>query len=125
MKNTITLSSIGKTWILDLDGTVVLHNGYLINGEDTFLSGAKKFLKSIPEEDMIIFVTSRQDKFAAITECFLKNNGIRYHAIIYNAPFGERILLNDKKPSGLKTAIAVNTDRDKFCDISFKIDKEL
>ena len=54
MKKKITLSALGKTWVLDLDGTVVVHNGYLADGKDTLLSGAKTFLDAIPEGDMII-----------------------------------------------------------------------
>ena len=27
-------------------------------------------------------------------------------------PYGERILINDKKPSGLRTSIAINKERD-------------
>ena len=43
--NTIRLSPLGHTWILDLDGTIVKHNGYKIDGYDTFLDGAKEFLE--------------------------------------------------------------------------------
>jgi len=59
------------------------------------------------------------------TETFLLDNGIRFAHVIYNAPFGERILINDRKPSGLDTAIAVNTDRDVFCPVAFEIDPGL
>ena len=47
MKNKIRVSSLGKTWILDIDGTIVKHNGYKIDGEDSFLPGAEEFLKNI------------------------------------------------------------------------------
>lgn len=107
----IELSPLGHTWILDLDGTLVKHNGYLLDGKDTFLDGAVEFLKSIPEKDMILFLTSRTEETAQITEQFLQEHNVRYDQIIYGAPYGERILVNDQKPSGLKTAIAVNTDR--------------
>ena len=43
--NKVTLSTLGHTWILDIDGTIVKHNGYLIDGEDTFLPGAETFEK--------------------------------------------------------------------------------
>ena len=43
--------------------------------------------------------------------CFLENQ-IRYNKIIYDMPNGERILMNDIKPSGLKTAYSYNLDRD-------------
>ena len=110
----LILSNLGHTWILDLDGTIVKHNGYKIDGEDTFLDGAKEFLNSIPVEDMIIFLTSRTEEYRELTECFLRENGVRYNHIIFGAPFGERILVNDKKKSGLVMAACVNGDRDIF-----------
>ena len=121
----VRLSSLPKTWIMDLDGTVVKHNGYIVDGNDALLKGAKEFLAGIPETDMIVFITARTSDLSAITEGFLNGNNIRYDQIIYNAPYGERILINDKKPSGLKTAIAVNTERDVFCDTRFVIDPDL
>ena len=109
----LVLSTLGHTWILDLDGTVVKHNGYKIDGEDSFLPGAEEFLKSIPEKDMIVFLTSRTEEYKVITEQFLQMNGIRYDHIIFNAPYGERILINDNKPSGLKTGFSINLRRDE------------
>lgn len=117
----IKMSPLGKTWVLDLDGTIVKHNGYKIDGYDTFLEGAKEFLKSLPEDDMIVFITSRKTEYAQATEEFLKQAGIRYHHIIYDAPYGERILINDDKPSGLKMAYALNTQRDIFLKKKFEI----
>ena len=108
----IVLSTLGHTWILDLDGTIVKHNGYKIDGEDSFLPGAKVFLDSIPEKDMIVFLTSRTEEYRDITEEFLEKQNVRYDHIVFNAPYGERILINDDKPSGLKMGIAVNKKRD-------------
>ena len=119
-EKTIVLSSLGKTWILDLDGTIVKHNGYKIDGEDTLLDGAISFFKQIAAEDKVIFLTSRSIELKEKTETFLLSQGIRYDAILYEMPFGERILVNDKKPSGLHTAIAVNTERDVFMDVMFE-----
>ena len=121
----LVLSTLGHTWILDLDGTIVKHNGYKIDGEDSFLPGAEEFLKSIPEKDMIVFITSRTEEYRDITEQFLKINGIRYDHIIFNAPYGERILINDDKPSGLKMGIAVNTIRDNSVEAYIVEDKYL
>ena len=115
----IVLSSLGHTWILDLDGTIVKHNGYKIDGEDSFLSGAEEFLSSIPQKDMIVFLTSRTDEFRECTEAFLKKHNVKYDHIIFNAPYGERILVNDDKPSGLKMSIGINKRRDS--EMKFKI----
>lgn len=112
MSETITLSSLSKTWLLDLDGTLIKHNGYKIDGEDSFLPGAKEFLLSIPFDDVVIFLTSRTDDYLEQTIDFLNNNNIRFNHIINNLPYGERILINDKKTSGLITAISINHTRD-------------
>ncbi|MBQ9047803.1 MAG: hypothetical protein IJ120_07870 [Solobacterium sp.] len=114
MSETLVLSALPKTWILDLDGTVLVHNGYLTEAGDCLLPGVKDFFDALPAEDMVIFITSRSVKYKAATEAFLQNSGIRFHTVIYDAPYGERILINDRKPSGLRTAYALNPERDTF-----------
>jgi len=119
------LSALKKTWIIDLDGTIVRHNGYLTDGKDTLLEGAEEFLNGIPEDDMVIILTSRQESERESTLRFLKERGIRFDLAIFGAPNGERILINDMKPSGLRTAISINTVRDRFLDPGFRIDRRL
>lgn len=123
--NEIVLSALGHTWILDLDGTIVKHNGYKTDGTDSFLPGAKEFLNSIPEGDMIIFLTSRTEEYRLLTESFLKKNKVRYDYIIYGAPYGERIIVNDNKPSGLKMSVAITKGRDSNVDIKPVYDETL
>lgn len=125
MSHNLTISPLGHTWFLDLDGTIVKHNGYKLNGQDTLLDGALAFLNSIPKEDMVVFITSRKEEYRKMTEKFLQDNAVRYDYIIFNAPYGERILINDMKPTGLKTAISINIKRDVFSISSFKIDDKL
>jgi len=120
----IKISNLSKVWLIDLDGTVVKHNGYL-NGKEEFLPGAKEFLTSISTSDTIIFLTSRKEKFKEDTIKFLKDNGIKFDFIIFNLPEGERILINDIKPGGLKTAICVNVVRDSIWNLQFEIDEKL
>lgn len=123
--NDLVLSSLGHTWILDLDGTIVKHNGYKIDGVDTFLDGAKDFLDGIPEKDMVIFLTSRADEHRELTESFLHDSGVRYDYIIFGAPYGERILVNDDKPSGLHMSVGICTKRDIFMESEIKEDENL
>lgn len=124
-ENKLILSSLGHTWILDLDGTLVVHNGYKIFGEDRWLPGSLKFLESIPEQDMIIFLTSRKKEIAKQTERFLQDSHVRWNHIIYEAPYGERILINDDKPSGLKMAYAIECQRNDKKTIEVTINKGL
>lgn len=114
MKNKMVLSTLPKTWIFDLDGTLVKHNGYKIDGKDTLLPGAKEYLDALPKEDRIVILTSRTEQYRAETLLFLEESGIRYDDILFNMPYGERIVVNDKKPSGLHTAVAMNPERDCF-----------
>jgi len=120
----LKLSSLPKTWIIDLDGTILKHNGYK-EGKDKLLKGVKEFFDTIPNEDTIIILTSRETKYTDQTINFLKQNKIRYDHIIFNIPFGERILINDKKESGLITAYAINKERNSPFDINFEIDEDL
>ena len=112
--NEIVMSTLPKTWILDLDGTVVKHNGYKIDGEDTLLSGAKEYIDALPADDRVVILTSRTDEYRESTLRFLEEKGIRYDDILFNMPMGERIVVNDRKPSGIDMAYAVNLDRDRF-----------
>lgn len=121
----IEMSALPKTWILDLDGTIVKHNGYKTEGADSLLEGVEDLLSQIKENDMVIFVTSRKREYQEMTERFLDEHGIRYDHIIYEAPYGERILVNDKKPSGLEMAYAFNTKRDKAFDGNIKVNPAL
>lgn len=114
--NKIILSKLNKTWFIDIDGVIVIHNGHLQNG-DQLNKNIKIFFKKISKNDHIILVTSRKKKYKKITEDFLIKNNIRFNYIIYNLPIGERIVINDKKPKGLKTAIAINVKRNNFPDI--------
>ena len=112
MTDTIILSTLPKTWIFDLDGTLVKHNGYKIDGYDTLLDGAKEYVAGIPEGDFVLILTSRTDEYRDLTLSFLKENSIRYDQILFNIPMGERIVVNDRKPSGIDMAVALNIDRD-------------
>ena len=73
----LRLSPMPKTWILDLDGTLVVHDGPFITGKDEFLPGAREFLESIPKRDMIIFLHSSDPHSSLCTvsiwyfQCFL------------------------------------------------------
>lgn len=119
------VSCLGKTWVFDLDGTLVKHNGYKTDGHDTLLDGIDRLLSQVKKEDMVVIVTARDKGYAAQTERFLAENGIHYDHIIYNAPYGERILINDRKPSGLPMSVAIDTDRDRACRVRFEVDEGL
>lgn len=111
-KHQLRISPLGHSWILDFDGTLVEHNGYK-TGEDKFLPGAKEFLLSIPKDDYILITTAREKEAKEKTVKFLNDNGIRFNEILFEMPMGERILINDDKPSGLRCAYAITPNRNQ------------
>lgn len=110
----IVLSTLPKVWVFDLDGTLLKHNGYKIDGYDTILPDVKKYLSTIPPEDKIVIFTSRTEIEREQTVSFLAKEQIRYDIILFDMPVGERIIINDKKPSGLDMAVAFSLERDMF-----------
>ncbi len=108
----LSLSSLPHTWIIDIDGTILKHNSHK-DGGDILLQGVRELWDKIPSEDFIILMSAREYFFAESTISFLKRNSIRFDHVIFGMPMGERILINDTKPSGLATAYAVNVERDR------------
>jgi len=120
----LEFSNLSKTWIFDVDGTIVKHKGYLTDGYDTLLDGVKDFFNKIDKNDKIILLTARKKEYIKDLKIFLKNNNIRYDILLSDIPIGERILINDIKPSGLNCAYAVNKVRDAKLDIQYKINED-
>ena len=58
MKKIKLSKNLSHTWFIDLDGTILEHNGYLIKNKDKLLKGVKLFFKKIPKNDKIIITTS-------------------------------------------------------------------
>lgn len=125
MPTNLLLSPLPHTWIFDVDGTLVKHNGYKIDGYDTLLDGVKELFAAIPSDDMIILLTSRKSEERENLEKFMNKHQLRYNHIIFDAPMGERLLVNDNKPSGLVCAYAVNKTRDDRLNIPFEISEDL
>lgn len=119
----LILSALPHTWLIDVDGTIVVHNGYLGDGGDALLERSAEFLRGIPEGDAVILLTSRDESYREATEGFLRENGIRYDAILFGLPVGERILINDDKPSGLCMSHAVRVKRDEGVDLNYYLDE--
>jgi hypothetical protein len=121
----LTLSTLPKTWIFDLDGLLVPHNGHL-HGGDRLLPGVSDFWAALPAADTVVLLTARAaEQVAAIREFFARE-GLRFDHVVPGCPTGERILFNDAKPSGLRMAHAVNLPRDAgLAEISVQIDPSL
>lgn len=107
----LVLSCLPKTWLIDIDGVILKHNGYK-QSEEILLPGVKQFWEQISREDFVILLTARTEEMRKATLAILDNYGLRYDLAIFGVPTGERICINDKKFSGLLTSYAVNLERD-------------
>jgi hypothetical protein len=89
----------GRTWFIDIDGTIFIHNRYLNHpGEiEKPLPHAKEFLKCIPKHDTIILTTGRSRLEKKTILASLKKAHLRCDDIIFGLPNGNRILINDEK----------------------------
>ena len=121
----LVLSCLPHTWLIDIDGTVLLHNGHK-NGGDVLLPGVLDFWKMLPKEDYVILMSAREQKYQKSTLDFLHEAGLWWSCALFGLPPGERILLNDVKPSGLFTSFAINLVRDSGIEsMKIKFDQRL
>jgi hypothetical protein len=109
--NWFEMSCLPKTWFIDVDGVLVKHNGHL-EGNEQWLEGSLEFLSHLSQEDKIILTTSRQEKDLKNLREKLEAKGIKIDLMITELGHGERIIINDKKISGLRTAFSISLDRD-------------
>lgn len=107
-----SLSTLPHTWLVDLDGTLLAHNGHLA-GHERLLPGVLDFWATIPHHDCIILLSARDESYRASTLDFLCQAGIRFNHALFGLPKGERVVINDAKPSGLAMAHAINVKRDE------------
>ena len=121
----LEFSPLAKTWVLDVDGTLVKHNGYKIDGCDTLLDGVKEFFETLSPDDKVVLLTARKEEYLPALKDFLAKNNIRYDFLLTDMPMGERILVNDRKPSGLDMSFAINKNRDEVFNVAYKINEEL
>ncbi len=126
----LRLSPLGHTWILDFDGTLVRHNGYKdgVTNTDQWLPGALEFLHSIPADDYVLILTAREDEpdVRNRTIEFIRAANVRFNDIKFGMPMGERILINDNKPSGLVCSHAVTPNRNQgLNELNLIIDQNL
>lgn len=105
-----------KTVFCDIDGTLIKHR------KPTDVSRSKvvmlpETIKTLLELDKlgynIILTTGRKESLRQITEKELTKAGIIYDKLVTGIGGGDRILINDKKPCGRKTAWSVVPDRDE------------
>jgi hypothetical protein len=125
MNNKKELSTLSKTWIFDLDGTLVEHNGY--KSTERILPGTVEFFRNnIKDGDVVVLMTARSKNQVKSAIKILNKNNLRFDTIITDLPHGERILFNDKKSSGLITAHSFCIERNAgLSEINIVENKEI
>lgn len=109
--NNVVVSALPHTWLIDVDGTMLRHNGHKMGG-DALLPGVLAFWDQIAPHDCVVLLSARTVDEMADTLAFLDHHGLRYDHVLFGLPKGERVLINDNKPGGLETALAINLPRD-------------
>lgn len=104
-----------KTIICDIDGTLIKHHGnltqQLLNDPEALPGTIEKLNEWDRKGYQIILITGRKEPMRKITEEQLVKLGIVYDKLVMGVTSGERILINDSKPTGEKTAFAVCVER--------------
>ena len=105
-----------KTLFIDIDGTLFEHKGTFSNialSESTLLPNAREKMDEwCSKEYRIILTTARRESLRNRTESELQRLGVPYDCLIMGISKGQRVVINDRRPSGDDTAFAINIDRD-------------
>ena len=105
-----------KTICCDIDGTLVKHElpwkNVIPNKKLEILDGTiEKFSEWDAKGYYIILVTGRKESLRENTIKQLSEAGIIYDKLVMGIGGGPRVLINDNKPDGEKTAFAINIKR--------------
>ena len=104
-----------KTIFVDIDGTLLQHQGSLpdtILRDPILLEGViEKFIEWTGKSYKIIITTARPESMRDVTKGHLEKFGICYDVLLMGLTSGQRILINDKKPSHNTAALAINVER--------------
>lgn len=105
-----------KTLFIDIDGTLFKHNGSFSDialKESTLLPNARERMDEwCSKEYKIILTTARRESLRARTESELARLGVPYDVLVMGISKGHRVIINDSRPNGDKTAFAINIGRD-------------
>jgi hypothetical protein len=105
-----------KTVFLDIDGTLVKHEGTLhainIKGCELLEGTLEKLNEWCLEGVNIILTSGRKESQRKVTEKQLEFLGITYDQLILGIGGGDRILINDAKANGRETVKAICLPRD-------------
>jgi len=106
-----------KTIFIDIDGTVLRHNGDLttqvVTNCDVLDGVVQKFNDWNRKGYHIILTTVRKECMRDLTINQLKKAGLFYDQLVMGLPRGQRVQINDKKPDMENTAVSFSVERNK------------
>ena len=106
-----------KTVFIDIDGTVLRHNGDLstqVLSDCTPLDGVvEKFNDWNRKGYHIVLTTGRKECMRVLTMSQLQKAGLFYDQLVMGLPRGQRVLVNDSKPDMEKTALSFTVERNR------------
>jgi hypothetical protein len=110
---------MGKTYFIDLDGTLVHHktiadlDKILTNPtlREHLLKGVQELWTHFSDDDYIVITTARSSRYQAFTERIFVENSLRYNKILFDLQSGPRVLINDTPNIASQKAIAINVQR--------------
>lgn len=106
-----------KTYFIDVDGIVVKNSGEYSKPYWGVTEGLIENIKIINQlydlGNYIILITSRKEKYRAITTKQLKKENVKYHQLIMGLNHSARVVINDFSNSNpFPAAVSVNVPRD-------------
>lgn len=105
-----------KTIFLDIDGTIIEHCGNLSNIVNSYpgkiLPGViEKFNEWAVNGYTIVLTTARSESMRDFTKRQLEYHAIFYDHLVMGIGHGERVIINDNKPTMSETAFGITVDR--------------
>jgi len=108
-RSSFRLDDIEKTWIFDLDGTLVVHNGYK-NGVDELLPSVKEFYEKAENKKITLNLTKTENDLCFSDLNYFKEQNLNQLDLKKSA---YRQLLSENIPN-------TNIDISNLCTYKFK-----
>lgn len=103
-----------------MDGVICYWKNDNYNKNEVLIMDNVNFLKNLIKENniKIVLTTARSKKKCKQVLRLLKHQGLNFNKCVYDLGVGQRLVINDKKSTGLKSAFSLNTERNKsFSDL--------
>jgi len=107
-----------RVFFVDVDGVLLKNSGRYGalnwgNNHEALQDNCETIRLLQENGGQVIVVTSRPEQYRAIVEEVLRENGIRYHAIVMGCHHAQRVIVNDFAASNpYPSCVAVNVPRD-------------